>query len=29
MMIVRPQGLFPARRRQRELAHTGEGAPPA
>jgi branched-chain amino acid transport system permease protein len=29
MMIVRPQGLFPARRRQRELAHTGEGLPPA
>jgi len=29
MMIVRPQGLFPARRRQRELAHTGDGpAPP-
>jgi branched-chain amino acid transport system permease protein len=28
MMIVRPQGLFPARRRQRELAHVGEGAPP-
>jgi len=29
MMIVRPQGLFPARRRQRELAHLGEGTPPA
>jgi branched-chain amino acid transport system permease protein len=29
MMIVRPQGLFPARRRQRELARTGETAPPA
>jgi branched-chain amino acid transport system permease protein len=29
MMIVRPQGLFPARRRQRELAHAGEGVPPA
>ncbi|HTO10499.1 MAG TPA: branched-chain amino acid ABC transporter permease [Candidatus Binatia bacterium] len=29
MMIVRPQGLFPARRRQRELAHAGEAAPPA
>ena len=29
MMIVRPQGLFPARRRQRELAHAGESAPPA
>jgi len=28
MMIVRPQGLFPARRRQRELAHVGESAPP-
>ena len=28
MMIVRPQGLFPARRRQRELAHLGEGHPP-
>jgi branched-chain amino acid transport system permease protein len=28
MMIVRPQGLFPARRRQRELAHVGEPAPP-
>jgi len=28
MMIVRPQGLFPARRRQRELAHVGEGVPP-
>jgi branched-chain amino acid transport system permease protein len=27
MMIVRPQGLFPARRRQRELAHLGEGTP--
>ena len=27
MMIVRPQGLFPARRRQRELAHIGEGDP--
>ena len=22
MMIFRPQGIFPARRRQRELAHT-------
>jgi branched-chain amino acid transport system permease protein len=28
MMIVRPQGLFPARRRQRELAHLGESTPP-
>ncbi|HET7342601.1 MAG TPA: branched-chain amino acid ABC transporter permease [Methylomirabilota bacterium] len=28
MMIVRPQGLFPARRRQRELAHVGESAGP-
>jgi ABC-type branched-subunit amino acid transport system permease subunit len=24
MMIFRPQGIFPARRRQRELAHTGK-----
>jgi branched-chain amino acid transport system permease protein len=29
MMIVRPQGLFPARRRQRELAHLGTDTPPA
>ena len=29
MMIFRPQGIFPARRRQRELAHMGESTPPA
>jgi branched-chain amino acid transport system permease protein len=28
MMIVRPQGLFPARRRQREFTHLGESTPP-
>jgi hypothetical protein len=29
MMIFRPQGIFPARRRQRELAHLPRNPPAA